>query len=116
MLDLSTYQLEWVSSAQEPVVIRYKIFQHEDRKIIATYSQKRAEKDKKDRQERIAKAEQLLKHPSGLKNKARRFYIKQEGKDQYVLDQNKIDNAAKYYGFLAITTNTANTQTIKVYL
>ena len=108
MLDLSTYELEWVSSAQDPVMIRYKIFQHEDRKIITTYSQKRAEKDKKDREERIAKAEQLLKHPSGLKNKARRFYIKQEGEDQYVLDQQKIDNAAKYDGFLAITTNTGN--------
>lgn len=108
MLDLSSYELEWVSGAQKPVVIRYKVFQYEDRKIIATYSQKRAEKDKKDREERIAKAEQLLKRPSGLKNKARRFYIKQEGTDQYVLDQEKIDNAAKYDGFLAITTNTGN--------
>ena len=108
MLDLSTYELEWVSSGQEPVMIRYKVFQHEDRKIIATYSQKRAEKDKKDREERMAKAEQLLKHPSGLKKKASRFYIKQAGTDQYVLDQKKIDQEAKYDGFLAITTNTDN--------
>lgn len=106
MLDLSQYEQEWISSAQNPVIIRYKTFRHEGRTIIATYSQKRAEKDKKDREERIAKAELLLKHPSQLKNKARRFYLKQEGKDRYILDEAKINHEAKYDGLLAITTNT----------
>ena len=106
MLDLSSYELEWVSSAKDPVVVRYKTFKHGDRTLIVTYSQKRAEKDRKDREERIAKAKQLIKHPSQLKNKARRFYLKQEGQDHYVLDAEKINNTAKYDGFLAITTNT----------
>lgn len=105
MLDLSQYQLTWVSSAEIPVVVRYHVFSHDGRSIIATYSQKRADKDKKDREERIARAEQLLQYPSQLKNKARRFYLKSDGKDKYVLDVEKIKNAAKYDGFLAITTN-----------
>lgn len=109
MLDLSQYQLQWVSSAENPVVVRYHIFKHEDRTIIATYSQKRADKDKKDREDRIARAQQLLKHPSQLKNKARRFYLKSDGKDHFVLDTDKINNAAKYDGFLAITTNAKQT-------
>jgi len=105
MVNLSDYELEWISSAQDPVMVRYKVFKHEDRTIIATYSQKRAEKDKKDRAERIARAEQLIKHPSGLKNKARHFYLKQENGGKYVLDQDKIANEARYDGFLAISTN-----------
>ena len=105
MLDLSGYELEWVSSAEVPVVVRYRVFKEGNRSIIVTYSQKRAEKDRKDREERIAKAEQLIKHPSQLKNKARRFYLKKDGKDHYELDTEKIKNAAKYDGFLAITTN-----------
>jgi transposase len=108
MLDLATYELEWVSAAEEPVVVRYKTFKHEGRTIIVTYGQKRADKDKKERDEKIARAEQLIKHPSQLKNKARRFFLKQDGKDHYVLDTEKINNTAKYDGFLAITTNTAN--------
>lgn len=106
LLDLPGYELEWVSSAQDPVVVRYRVFQHEGRKIIATYSQQRAEKDQKDRQQRLAKAEQLLKYPQGLKNKARRFFLKQQGGGKYVLDQDKINEQARYDGFLAITTNT----------
>lgn len=105
LLNLADYELEWVSSAQNPVVVRYRVFQHEGRKIIATYSQKRAEKDKKDRQQRLAKAEQLLKYPQGLKNKAQRFFIKQQGGGKYVLDQDKINEQARYDGFLAITTS-----------
>lgn len=108
MLDLSAYELEWISSAEEPVVVRYKVFKHQGRTIIVTYSQKRAEKDKKERDEKIVRAEQLIKHPSQLKNKARRFYLKQDGQDHYLLDTEKINNAAKYDGFLAITTNATN--------
>ena len=69
MSDLSTYELEWGSSAQDAVIIRYKFFPHSDRKIIATYSQKHAEKDKKGRKERIAKAEQLLNTLPGSRTK-----------------------------------------------
>lgn len=105
MLDVSQYELEWISSAEDPVMVRYKVFKYEDRTIIATYSQKRADKDKKDREERLAKAEQLIKQPASLKNKARRFYIKQADEGKYVLDQEKINNEAKYDGLLAITTN-----------
>jgi transposase len=66
MLDLSQYQLQWASSPENPVVVRYHAFKYEDRTIIATYSQKRADKHKMDRLEKIARAEQLLKHPSRL--------------------------------------------------
>lgn len=114
MLNLSTYELEWVSSAQVPVVVRYRTFKYEGRTIITTYSQKRADKDRKERDEKIARAAQLIKHPSQLKNKARRFYLKQDGKDQYVLDTEKINNTAQYDGFLAITTNATNIDATQV--
>jgi transposase len=73
MLDLATYELEWVSAAEEPVVVRYKTFKHEGRTIIVTYSQKRADKDKKEWDEKIARAEQLIKHPSQLKTRPAGF-------------------------------------------
>lgn len=114
LLDLSKYELEWVSSAEQSVVVRYRIFKYHERAIIATYSQKRAQKDKIDREEKIARAQQLLKHPSQLKNKARRFYLKNDGNDHYVLDQDKISRAAKYDGFLAITTNTVKVKAEQV--
>ncbi len=43
-----------------------------------------------------------------LKKKASRYFIKQQNKDSYELDTEKIKQDEKYDGLLAISTNTAN--------
>lgn len=108
LLDLTTYNQQWISDAEDPVVVRYKIVRHKGRTIIATYSQQRAEKDCNDRVERLLKAEYLLRHPSQIKNKARRYFLKNQANDQWRLDEERIKNAECYDGFLAITTNAKN--------
>jgi hypothetical protein len=60
-----------------------------------------------ERLAKVEKAKSLLNNTSLLKTKQRRFFIKQTSKDKYELDQKKIEEAAKYDGFLAIATNTS---------
>jgi transposase len=102
LLKLDDYQHEWISTAAEPVKVRYTLLEHEGRKLIATYSEKRAEKDRKEREEKIRKAEKLLKHPSQLKKKARHYFLKNEQGEAYVLDTEKIRQSQRYDGFLCI--------------
>lgn len=108
LIDITQYKHEWIykDSTGEMCKIKYTTIEHGDKTIICTYSEKRAKKDKQDRDEKIEKAEKILKNPSLLKNKQRRFYIKQTGNNHYQLDQNKILQQEKYDGFLAISTNT----------
>jgi len=109
LLDLNTYEHEWImkQDQDEQIRIRYKTLKHQKRKIIATYSEKRAKKDARDREKRLEKAEALLKDPSKLQAKARRHFISSEnGKPS--LDQEKIKRSQQYDGFLAISTNEEN--------
>lgn len=46
-----------------------------------------------------------MQRPSQLKNKASRFFIKSDGNDAYQLDEQKIKEAEKNDGFIAISTN-----------
>lgn len=78
------------------------LLEHEGRKLIATYSEKRAEKDRKEREEKLRKAEQLLKKPSQLKKKALHYFLKNEQGETYVLDAEKIKQSQRYDGFLCI--------------
>jgi len=102
LLCLDDYQHEWISTAADPVKVRYMLLEHEGRKLIATYSEKRAEKDRKEREEKIKKAEKLLKHPSLLKKKARHYFLKNEQGEAYTLDTEKIRQSQRYDGFLCI--------------
>jgi transposase len=102
LLKLEDYHHEWISTAADPVKVRYVLLEHEGRKLIATYSEKRAEKDRKEREEKIKKAEKLLKHPSQLKKKARHYFLKNEQGEAYVLDTEKIRQSQRYDGFLCI--------------
>lgn len=106
MLDLDNYQYEWMSTSRDPVQIRYMVLEYKDRKIIATYSDKRAIKDRKEREEKLKKAELLLKKPSQLKKKAHHYYLKNTGKEKYEIDTEKIKRSEKYDGFLAISYHT----------
>ncbi len=108
LIDLTQYKYEWIYKDHDhkDICIRYTTIEYGNRTIICTYSAKRAEKDRKEREEKIEKANAILKNPTQLKNKQRRFYIKQLSKDKYELDVIKIQEAQKYDGFLAIATNT----------
>ena len=108
LVDRTQYKGEWIylDNQSKKVRIEYTTLEVEDKTIICTYSEKRAKKDKHDRDEKIEKAKKLLEHPSNLKKKASRFFIKGDNKEKYHLDEAKIANAEKYDGFIAISTNT----------
>jgi len=82
---------------------------YQGRRIICTYSEKRARKDKHERDKLIAKAEKLLAKPTQLKQTKKRGagrFIQQEGEENYVLDTAKIQEDARWDGFKAIATTT----------
>lgn len=107
LLDHSAFQHEWVYSDHtgEEIKLRYKVISHQGRKIIATYSAKRAAKDKSDREERLQTAQKLLQQPSLIDKKAGRFFLQKQGVGSYALDQEKIARSERYDGLLAISTN-----------
>ena len=102
LLQLDNYRHEWMSTSSEPIKVRYTVLNYKGRKIIATYSEKRAEKDRKEREEKLRKAGLLLKKPVDLKKKARHYYLKNTEGEKYVIDTEKIKRSEKYDGFLAI--------------
>jgi transposase len=107
LLDLTRYQKQWTytDGDNEAIVIKYTTLEVEGKKIIATYSEKRAKKDRHDREKKLQTAQSLLKNPSLLKKKSARFFLKSEEKQNYVLDVEKIKHQQKYDGILAISTN-----------
>jgi transposase len=109
LLDLNSYQKEWImkESAEEQIRIRYRSIEYKGRTIIATYSEKRAKKDAQEREEKLEKAQALLKEPSKLKAKARRHFITTEN-GKATLNEKRIKEAKRYDGILAISTNEKN--------
>lgn len=109
LLDLSNYTHEWIynDNTDEPFTIKYTTLNHEGKTIIATYSASRAKKDKQDREDKLATAKKLLQNPSLLKKKPARYFLQSNGKEAYILDENKIAQSQKDDGFLAISTNNA---------
>ena len=118
LLDLKKYQQEWIytDNDNEKVSIRYTTLQQEDKTIIATYSAKRARKDKYDRDQILKKAQVLLTKPEQLKSKASRYFLKLTAptSEQYIIDEEKIKQQEKYDGFLAISTNNKTLETTNV--
>jgi len=107
LLALDNYRHEWsyTDAGGEQVLIRYTTVKLGDRTIIGTYSAKRAKKDRADREEKLLKAQKLLARPSAIGQKASRFFLKAENEQSYSLDEEKIKQAERYDGFLAISTN-----------
>lgn len=107
LLDLSVYRNEWIyqDNTDEKVTVKYTTISNEGRTIIATYSAKRAKKDKQDREDKIATAKKLLANPALLKKKPARYFLQSQGDQKYILDEEKILASEKYDGFLAISTN-----------
>ncbi len=92
----------------------YTQLEYGDRTIIGTYSDKRARKDKHDRDKKVARAKELLKKPSKIKSKATRHYLKNKGEQQFELDEQKIKRAEKFDGFVAISTTASYLQADEV--
>lgn len=89
----------------EQSLIKVCVIEHDGKKIIGTWSEKRAKKDKHERENKIEKAKKLLTTPDQLKKKAKNYYIKTSNKIAYELDTERIKEDAKYDGFKAIATN-----------
>jgi transposase len=111
LLELNNYDKEWIMNEENNLVVKYTIIEHEGRRIIGTWSASRAEKDRNDRQERIDKAELMQNNPALLKKKAAHYFLKNDQKENYQIDQQKIEKHQKYDGFLAIATNVKDLDT-----
>ncbi|MCL4377937.1 MAG: IS1634 family transposase [Actinobacteria bacterium] len=78
-------------------------------KIIITYSETRAKKDKIDRDRQVEKAKFLLENFSKIKasnKKGAKKYIAQEADNiNYFLDTSAIENDERFDGYYAIATN-----------
>lgn len=110
ILDIEKYQTITVldeNSGQE-IEIKYHITSYKNKKLITTYSNKRAARDKTQREEKIEKAKRLLHNPSQLEKKAKYHYLKKQGKNTYILDEDKIRNSERFDGFLSVATNNKN--------
>jgi transposase len=87
------------------VPLQYAALQHNNKTLLATYSEKRAAKDRAERQNRVKKAEQMLKNPATIDRKAKRFYLSTQDKKNYSLDLERIERDARFDGILVLATN-----------
>ncbi|MBA3757096.1 MAG: IS1634 family transposase [Nitrosomonas sp.] len=107
LLDVNAFEHSWIYTHgnDQEIKVRYTTVTQADQTIIVTYSQKRADKDRHEREEKIKTAEALLKNPSLINKKSARYFLKNTGKQSYQLDEQKIKQSEKYDGLLAISTN-----------
>lgn len=95
-----------ISGLDSDDILKYKQIDLEGSKIILTWSSKRAEKDKKDRERLIEKAKKLAVNRSlvfSKKGAMKYINIKQGG--EVYLNEGKILDDARYDGFYGIQTN-----------
>jgi len=89
----------------------WKEIEEGGKRIIATYSDHRAARDKKKREEEMREAQALVENIAQLKQKMKRGkglkWIKSEGSDEinYAIDKEKVEKIAKYDGWKGISTN-----------
>jgi transposase len=106
LVDLKHYTtVQWKTEEEEEIPLTYCTYRYHDHLVIGTYSQKRAQHDRYERERRIKKAEQMLLHPEEIQRKAGRYFLKRTNDTTYELDKQRIEEAARYDGFLAIATN-----------
>jgi transposase len=122
LLNRQNYQ--WMSvekrgKVDEKIMVSYHITTYKGRKILCTYSEKRAKKDRIEREQKIEKAKAMMQNPAQLGKKAAIYYLKtnqvntdtgevadpKTAKLVYELDQAKIEKAALYDGLKAIATS-----------
>lgn len=76
--------------------------------LVISYSAKRAEKDRKDRQRLIDKAQKMLAKPSSIKASTKRGgrkYLKEGNTTEYSLDEKRIRQDEIFDGYYAIQTS-----------
>jgi len=105
ILDVSNYTN--VNNNNFDRIREFEINTH--KKIIITYSQKRADKDKKDREKALAALMKKLKKSknptSMISNKGYSRYLSIEGEASIVLNEEKIKNSEAWDGLHGIVTN-----------
>lgn len=107
ILDISKYEILKVAdiTSNEEIEIKYYVSPYKGKKLISTYSAKRAAKDKAEREEKIRKAQIFIENPQSLGKKAKTYYLKKESKDVFSLDLEKIKRSERFDGFTSIATN-----------
>jgi len=105
LLDIKNYTREWTLPGDENHTVKYASIEYNGRLILCTYSNKRAGKDQQEREEKLQRAQMLLKNPSQLQKKAQHYYLKNQGENKYALNEQRIKESRRYDGFLAIATN-----------
>jgi transposase len=106
ILDRSRYSgMRIVDDDGEEMEIEYLTIEHQGRRIITTYSEKRAAKDRHEREEKLEKAKLFLKDPSKIEKKAANHFLKKTEKSKYELDEAKIARSESYDGFISISTS-----------
>lgn len=116
LLDQQNYKSVWCyfDNQQKEVKIKYCTLEYQNRTIIGTFSEKRAKKDRHEREHKLEVAQKLLSQPSQLKKKASYYFLQKQGKDTYVLNEEKIKRDEKFDGFLAVATNNIELTEVEV--
>ncbi len=106
LTNLTNYTTVIIKDSEgKDIPLQYCTYQYKGRTVICTWSESRAKKDKAEREEKIVKAKKMLKQPSNIEKKAKRYFLKNTGQQKYELDQQKIDHQVRFDGFKAIATN-----------
>jgi transposase len=90
-------------------LLTYHEVTYKGRRIICTYSDNRAKKDKYERDKLVEKAQKLLENTARLKQSQKKGtgrFIKQEHEEIFSLDVEKIKADERWDGFKAIATTT----------
>lgn len=116
ILDISKYKKLKVADITngKEIEIHYFVTEYKGKRLISTYSTRRAAKDKAEREEKIKRAKQFIANPSTLEKKAKTFYLKKDGKNKYLLDEEKIKRSERFDGFMTIATNNTDLNTADV--
>jgi transposase len=105
ILDRDSY----IATCSDIEISSYKIIEKNHRKIISTYSKKRAEKDRKDRERLIKKLEKKLQTCKDAKrlinNKGYLKFAELEGKATAKINEEKILNDGQWDGLHGVITN-----------
>ena len=80
------------------------IFTYRGQRLICQYSQKRATKDKSDRNRQIERAKTAIAHPTGIMGRYR--FVKKAKNLEYLLNTALIEKAEKLEGVKGYVTNT----------
>lgn len=112
ILDISKYKKLKLNNVDgNEIEIQYYVTGYKGKRLINTYSTRRAAKDKAERDEKIERAKQFMSNPSSLDKKAKTFYLKKDEKSKYSLDEEKIKHNERFDGFMTIATNNVELST-----